>query len=165
MDPEKPQAKCCMVIPARTGLIASGALNIMCILIGVLSLSKGDPASLYGAPQEVVDEITIDMDKEGGQYKFWVLMQSVIWYGYVLLCSINMVCLVRMIMNDSFTTRRTLFRSYTVTALFSFFNVVMGLLGFYYTPPEVFMFAIYASCAYTGNKYANELDNTKDIKE
>ena len=161
--PEKPPTKCCMIIPAKSGLIASGALNCITILLGSLSLMKGDPASLYGAPQEVVDEITKDMDKNSDQYKLWVTMQSVIWYGYVFLCSINLICLLRMIMNDNFTTRMSLSRAYAITALFSFFNVVMGLLGFYYVPPEVFMFVVFAYCALTGNHYASELEGTKLI--
>ena len=72
--PEKPATKCCMIIPAKAGLIVSGLLNCVTILVGSISLQKGDPASLYGAPQEVVDEVTKDMPKDGDQYKFWVLM-------------------------------------------------------------------------------------------
>ena len=152
---EKPATKCCMVIPAKSGLLASGVLNCVVILLGSLSLQKGDPASLYGAPQEQVDIITKDMDKKGDQYKFWVMMQSVIWIGYVFLCLVNLVFLFRMvIIDDGFYSRMSLSRSYAITALFSLFNVVMGLLGFYFTPPEVFMFVVFAHLAYTAYHYA-----------
>ena len=95
------------------------------------------------------------MDKKGDQYKFWVMMQSVIWIGYVFLCLVNLVFLFRMvIIDDGFYSRMSLSRSYAITALFSLFNVVMGLLGFYFTPPEVFMFVVFAHLAYTAHHYA-----------
>ena len=69
---EKPATKCCCFIPAKPGLIVSGLLSIVSILLGSLSLMKGDPASLYGAPQKQVDLITKGMTKT--HYGFWVFM-------------------------------------------------------------------------------------------
>ena len=45
-----------------------------------------------------------------------------------------------------------------LTATFSLFNVIMGLLGFYYTPPEVFMFVVWAILAVNTYFYAQEDD-------
>ena len=72
----------------------------MILFAGISSLMKGDPASLYGATQDQIDEITKDMDKD--QYKLWVFMQSEIWYGYILLCILNVLCIIAMIFRDSY---------------------------------------------------------------
>ena len=63
MNDFDPIQKCCCFIRADIGLNISLILNIVTVSVGIFSLYKGDPASLYGAPQEVVDEITKDMDK------------------------------------------------------------------------------------------------------
>ena len=151
---EKKATKCCFVIPAKAGLLASGALNCAVILLGYLSLEKGDVPSLHGVPEEQIEKITKDMDKTSDEYKFWEMMQSVIWIGYVFLCTINLGFLFRMIIFDSFGSRMSLSRAYAITAFSKF---VMGLFGFYYTPLEVFVFITFAHCSKTAYHYALEL--------
>ena len=135
--------------------MASLSLNAVILFAGITSLIKGDPASLYGAPQEEIDRITKDMDKDGDEYKLWVFMQSEIWWGYIFLCIINVVCFVRWLMNDTYKTRLTVAVTNGTLALWSFWNVAMGLAGFHYTPPEVIMLVIFAHLTYVAYKYAN----------
>lgn len=154
-----PINKCCCCLPAPLGLNLSLILNMATVAIGYYSLYKGDPASLYGASQEVVDEITKDMDKEGEEYKFWVAMQSIIWYNYIILCNFNMLCFAKWLFNDCYNTRMLLAISNGALALISLWNTVMGFLGYYYTPPEVFLLVCFLHFTFVAVNYANELSD------
>ena len=156
-DQDKGDTKCLMFIPAKYGLITSAFLNMVIIFMGSVALMRGDIASLYGFPQEEVDKVTKDMEKPSDQYTLWVFMQSEIWIGYVLLCSINMICLIRMILKDSYSSRMCAARSIAFTAIFSFWNVAMALCGFHYLPPEVVLCIIYIYLFHVGYYYAMEL--------
>ena len=106
------------------------------------------------------------MDKQGDEYKLWVTMQSVIWYGYIILCNINMLGIARWVFNDCYDTRMTIAGTNGILALFSLWNTVMGFLGFYYTPPEIFMLLIYLHCAHVAYHFANELkDSESNLKD
>ena len=153
----KSDQKCCLCVSAKPGLIATLLLNALILFAGTKSLMAGDPASLYGAPQKEIDRITKDMDKEGDEYKLWVFMQSEIWWGYLILTIINVACIVRWILKDTYMTRLTVAITNGTLALWSLWNVIMGLAGFHYTPPEVFMLALFTHFTYVAYRYANEL--------
>ena len=154
--------KCCCCIRADWGINLSLILNIVTVAVGAASLYKGDPASLYGASQEEVDEITKDMDKDGDEYKFWVTMQSVIWYGYIILCNINMLAIARWLYDDSYGSRMTIAGTNGLLTLFSLWNTILGGLGFYYTPPEVFMLLIYLHVTIIAYLFAKEIQPIED---
>lgn len=106
------------------------------------------------------------MDKEGDEYKFWVTMQSVIWYGYIILCNLNMLFMARWLYKDCYSSRMMLFATNGILTVFSLWNTVMGFNGFYYAPPEILMFIIYLHCTYVAYNYANELkDSESGLKD
>ena len=106
-------------------------LSLVIIFAGSASLSTGDVSKLYGAPQEVIDEITKDMDKDGEEYKVWVRMQYSIWIVYIILCVFNVLFIWRWVRNDTRSTRKALIVTNALLAIYSLFNVIMAILGFH----------------------------------